>query len=175
MHRTRQEAFGGAAILHASVARMSSRSSVTVESSPTWILGLLLQGRPPSAARFRPNPLDHIAAPGGTHSSGRSQQATVRCSAFSSLQVGFSVELRTRNRERCGGVCVSTILPESCGSEDIVTILSNRDGPANGCQPARRVAMRRPRVGWFPSLILSLSALPLCHFQAPKTSTFTTR
>ena len=42
-------------------------------------------------------------------------------------------------------MCVSTILPESCGSEDIVTILSNHDGPANGCQPARRVAMWRPR------------------------------
>jgi hypothetical protein len=113
-----------------------------VESSSTWILGLLLQARLPSAARFQPNLLDPTAAPGGTRSSGRSQQAAVKCSAFSSLQVGFSVELRTRNRERCGGVSVSTIYLGSCGSEEIGITLSNHDGPANGHQPARRVAMR---------------------------------
>jgi len=122
---------------------------------------LVLQGRPPSAARFRPSPLDHIATPGGTHSSGRSQQATVRCSAFSSFQVGFSVELSTRNCERCGGVCVSTILLESCGSEGIVTVLSNWGNRAvdSKTHPTDRgVGQRRRRVQY-----LGQSSQMDCH------------
>jgi len=125
--------------------------------SPTWILGLFLQARPPSEAKSRPNPPDHIAAPGGTRTSGRSRQAMVASS--SSLQVGFSVELRTLNRVRCGGVSVSTIFHEYCGSKDIVTIFSNHDGAAGGPRPSRFLTFLWRLTRWVPSSDLIVSPL----------------